>query len=113
VNVGDHEAELVAMTEHEQLLAQLSSLVQPLVAAGWREGEHSDEWDRDLGASVMITLTRLRDILDVEFFDAGWCQVYAYNVDYEPNEDEPSEPTLVLENPSALEAECGAMGWLG
>jgi hypothetical protein len=91
----------------------LSILVQPLVAAGWRENEHSEEWDRDLGASMMITLSRLRDVLDVELFDAGWCQVFAYTVDYEPNVDEPSEPTLILENPSALEAEGRAMGWLG
>jgi hypothetical protein len=100
------------VTEHERLFAQLSDLVQPLVAAGWLAKEPSEEWDLELGTSAMVTLTRLREVLDVELFVTGWLQVYAYDVDYEPD-DEPSDPAFWLEEPADLEAECRERGWLG
>ena len=54
----------------------------------------------------MITLGRETDILDVELFESGWLQVFAYADDYQADRDKPSEPTLVLEDAVALAAEC-------
>ena len=100
------------MTEHERLFARLSDLVQPLVAAGWLAREPSEEWDSVLGTSGMVTLARLREVLDVELFVTGWLQVYAYGMDDEPDDDEPLDPAFWLEEPADLEAECRARGWL-
>jgi hypothetical protein len=99
--------------DHERLFAHISDLVQPLVAAGWLARKPSDEWDSVLGSSVMVTLVRLREVLDVELFNTGWLQVYAYGVDDEPDDDEPAYPAFWLEEPADLEAQCRERGWLG
>jgi hypothetical protein len=96
----------------ERLFAQLSGLVQPLVAAGWLPRKPGEEWDPELGTSAMVTLTRFREAFDVELFVAGWLQVYAHGVDDEPD-DEPSEPAFWLEEPADLEVECRERGWAG
>jgi hypothetical protein len=93
-------------------MAQLSDLVQPLIDAGWFLGEPSEDWDSKLGTSAIISMTRVRDVLDVELFATGWLQVFAYDEDYEPDDDEPSEPVFWLEDPSALVTECLKRGWL-
>ena len=101
------------MMETERLFAQVSELVQPLVAAGWSAKEPNEEWDPVHGTSAMITLTRLPELLDVELFVTGWLQVYVYGLDYKPDDDEQSDPAFCLMEPRHLEAECRERGWLG
>ena len=97
---------------HPHLSAQLSTQLQVLVRAGWLETDRSDDWDRDLGDSVIVTLRRGQDVLDVELFDSGWLQVFAYSTDYEPIPDKPDEPVFVLQNAMDLAKECDRQGWL-
>ncbi len=101
------------MTEYPELSARLTVLAQPLVDAGWREKDRLDDWDYEAGSSVTLTLERGRDILDVELFDANWVQLYVYDVGYEPDDDNPSEPDFSVDDPADLEAECRTRGLLG
>jgi hypothetical protein len=88
------------------------SLCSPLIDAGWKLQNRTGDLDDDLGANVVVTLVRGKDLIDVELFDAGWLQVFSYSNSYQPDPDEPMLPMFTLENPSDLSNECWDRGLL-
>ena len=56
------------------------SLCSPLIDAGWKLQNRTGDLDDDLGANVVVTLVRGKDLIDVELFDAGWLQVFSYSI---------------------------------
>ncbi len=101
------------MEECEGSQAQLQRLIGPLVARGWRKRKFTDWWDRDLGPSIMVTLVRGEDILDVELFETRWLHAYSYDTHYVPDIDHPSDPLFAIDDPDELVAKCMEHGLIG
>ena len=95
------------------LFARGDKLVQPLVDAGWVVTERHAERTFGVPDSVMYSLNRMGELVDVERFEDDHVTVYpGGEMPYERDEDDVQEPLFAAKSDVETAAEFARRGWL-